>query len=79
MRQRHLPADVAIVGYARDALTRDQFQKLVYRSIYDVAHPQKDRITFLSCISYKQGEFDALPQFIELEALLGSLEQDQEE
>lgn len=79
MRQRHLPVDVAIVGFARDALTREQFAKLVYRSIYNVAHPQNDRLTFLSRIWYKQGQFNDLSHFEELATMLAALEVQQEE
>lgn len=78
MRQRHLRDDFIIVGYARDALTRDAFLKLVYRSIYNVAHPQADRLRFLSRISYKDGQFNDLSGFRDLKALVDTLELEQE-
>ena len=58
MRQRRLPADVAIVGYARDPLAMEQFRQLVYRSIYNIGHPESDRQRFLRRITYAHGQFD---------------------
>eukprot|EP00613_Pedinella_sp_CCMP2098_P073898 CAMPEP_0171918432 /NCGR_PEP_ID=MMETSP0993-20121228/17151_1 /TAXON_ID=483369 /ORGANISM="non described non described, Strain CCMP2098" /LENGTH=768 /DNA_ID=CAMNT_0012554755 /DNA_START=21 /DNA_END=2327 /DNA_ORIENTATION=+ len=58
MRHRHIPEDVAIIGYARDSMSDDEFQKKVYRAIYTVKHPQSDRQRFLSRISYRHGQFN---------------------
>lgn len=47
MRQRRIPLNVSIIGYARENYSCEQFQKLIYRNIYNVTHPQADRLQFL--------------------------------
>jgi glucose-6-phosphate 1-dehydrogenase len=79
MRQRHLPADVAIIGYARDALTKAQFHKLVYRAIYNIGHPESDRQRFLARIDYRHGQFDDPGAYAGLRAALEANEKAQED
>jgi len=79
MRQRHLPADIVIVGYARDALTKEQFHKLVYRAIYNIAHPESDRQRFLARIDYRYGQFDDPNAYNELRVALEANEKNQED
>ena len=78
MRQRHLPADIVIVGYARDALTKAQFHKLVYRAIYNIAHPESDRQRFLARIDYRHGQFDDPNAYNELRVAIEANEKTQE-
>ena len=57
-RKRLLPPDVVILGYARADLTIDDFRKRVYRAIYDSAHAQRERASFLERCAYVAGQFD---------------------
>ncbi|KAH8052607.1 glucose-6-phosphate dehydrogenase [Aureococcus anophagefferens] len=57
-RKRLLPPDVVILGYARADLTVDDFRKRVYRAIYDSAHAQRERASFLERCAYVAGQFD---------------------
>ena len=57
-RKRLLPPDVVILGYARADLTVDDFRKRVYRAIYDSAHAQRERASFLERCAYVSGQFD---------------------
>ena len=63
MQQRHFLSDVAIIGFARKKISTDEFRKLVFRSIYNVTHPQHERMAFLSTITYIDGQFDDLSSF----------------
>ena len=55
-RRRHLADNAVIVGYARDEFTNEKFRQLIFRSIYDVGHPNSERLDILSRISYVQGQ-----------------------
>ena len=79
MRQRHLPPDVAIIGFARESLTDSKFQNLVFRAIYNVTHPNHERKAFLSRITYRQGQFDHLSSFESLDRHVGEREKEQED
>ena len=57
-RKRLLPPDVVILGYARADLSVDDFRKRVYRAIYDSAHAQRERASFLERCAYVSGQFD---------------------
>ncbi|KAH8047372.1 glucose-6-phosphate dehydrogenase [Aureococcus anophagefferens] len=47
-----------ILGYARADLSVDDFRKRVYRAIYDSAHAQRERASFLERCAYVAGQFD---------------------
>jgi glucose-6-phosphate 1-dehydrogenase len=71
--------NVSIIGYAREGYTCEQFQKLIYRNIYNVTHPQADRLQFLGRLSYIQGQFNELSHFEKLKTELDKREKQQED
>lgn len=70
--------NVSIIGYARESLNNEQFQKLIYRNIYNISHPQADRNQFLGRLSYIQGQFNDIKHFEKLKIELDSKEKEQE-
>ena len=57
-RKRLLPADVIIVGYARAEVGVEAFRKRIYKAVYDSAHAQRERTSFLERCHYVSGQFD---------------------
>ncbi|KAH8062888.1 glucose-6-phosphate dehydrogenase [Aureococcus anophagefferens] len=55
-RKRLLPPDVVILG--TPLTSADDFRKRVYRAIYDSAHAQRERASFLERCAYVAGQFD---------------------
>eukprot|EP00616_Rhizochromulina_sp_CCMP1243_P015854 CAMPEP_0118981814 /NCGR_PEP_ID=MMETSP1173-20130426/31397_1 /TAXON_ID=1034831 /ORGANISM="Rhizochromulina marina cf, Strain CCMP1243" /LENGTH=684 /DNA_ID=CAMNT_0006932267 /DNA_START=18 /DNA_END=2068 /DNA_ORIENTATION=- len=78
MRQRHLPASVNLIGYARDKFSNREFQDLVFRAIYNVTIPQAERTQFLSRISFQQGQFNDATHFAALRKMIEEREIEQE-
>lgn len=62
-RKGLLPRSVWIVGYAREGLQTDEFRRIVYRSIYNSAHAQIERKTFLERVHYVSGQFDDVDHY----------------
>lgn len=74
-RKHYLPRSLWIVGYARAEMTEKQFRKMVYASIYDSAHLEKDRKSFVDRCHYVSGQFDDVTHFeTRLKPLLDELE-----
>ena len=58
-RKKLLPRDIVIIGYARAAMTTEEFRKnIVYKAIYSSAHAQRERRRFLQRVHYCSGQFD---------------------
>lgn len=79
MRQHHISEDVAVLGYARVAMTSEEFRKKVFGAIYTVKHPQSDRLKFLSRITYHHGQFNDPKAFELLRVSLEVREKEQED
>ena len=54
-KQRLLPRDILIFGYARAELTTEQFRKQAFRCIYNPTQPQEERKLFLQRIQSAPG------------------------
>ena len=57
-KQRLMPRDMLIFGYARAEMTTEAFRKQVFRCIYNPTQPQNERKEFLQRVHYVQGQFD---------------------
>eukprot|EP00615_Pteridomonas_danica_P000868 CAMPEP_0114368694 /NCGR_PEP_ID=MMETSP0101-20121206/31062_1 /TAXON_ID=38822 ORGANISM="Pteridomonas danica, Strain PT" /NCGR_SAMPLE_ID=MMETSP0101 /ASSEMBLY_ACC=CAM_ASM_000211 /LENGTH=542 /DNA_ID=CAMNT_0001519071 /DNA_START=324 /DNA_END=1953 /DNA_ORIENTATION=- len=60
-------------------MTTEQFQKLIYRNIYNITHPQADRLQFLNSLSYIQGQFNDIKHFESLKKHVDICEKKQED
>jgi glucose-6-phosphate 1-dehydrogenase len=74
--KKRLPRDFAIVGYARSAMTREQFQALVEMSIRaQLSEVNKKLVAeFLEHVHYVQGQYDAVADFRGLADELSKIE-----
>lgn len=61
-----LAVDTVIVGYAREAMTTDQFRDVVLKSIYSPTVPSQPRNDFLAQVTYEHGQFDDPAAFTRL-------------
>ena len=72
-----LPPNAVIVGYARTALTRDEFLARISPSLkLSPDDPPDIKSQFLANCDYVSGQYDDLPSFQRLQSVLQSKEQE---